>query len=63
MKKLVKKYNELLVQSSKFFQEWCSPVGKEENYNEDIIEVDGLLVNCLPCHLQNISCYYKIPKP
>ena len=27
---------------------------------ENVLEVDGLLVNCLPCHPQNNSCYYKI---
>ena len=30
------------------------------------MEVDGLLVNCLPCHPQNVKCHYKfcndIPK-
>ena len=24
------------------------------------MEVDGLLVNCLPCHPQNVKCHYKI---
>ena len=54
---LVKEVNELLSNVVTFFQDCCVSVEENENY---VLEVDGLLVNCLPCHPQNTSCYYRI---
>ena len=57
---LVKEVNEILSNVVAFFQDCCISVEQNENYIENVLEVDGLLVNCLPCHPQNNSCYYKI---
>ena len=57
---LVKEVNELLSNVVSFFQDCCVTVNQEENYSETTLEVDGLLVNCLPCHPQNTSCFYRI---
>ena len=57
---LVKEVNEILSNVVTFFQDCCISVEQNEYYTENKLEVDGLLVNCLPCHPQNNSCYYKI---
>ena len=59
-KLLVKEVNELLSNVVTFFQDCCVTVNQDEYYSESTLEVDGLLVNCLPCHPQNTSCYYRI---
>ena len=57
---LIKEANGLLVDIVRFFQECCNPITEQEEYNEGTLEIDGLLVNCLPCHPQNLKCYYKV---
>ena len=57
---LVKEVNELLSNVITFFQDCCISIKQNENYIENVLEVDGLLVNCLPCHPQNKSCFYRI---
>ena len=57
---LIKESNELLQQIVNFFKECCNPISEEELMNESLLEVDGLLVNCLQCHSKNNICYYKI---
>ena len=57
---LIKETNELLSEIVKFFQDCCNPVSQTKNPGESILTVDGLLVNCLPCHPQNLKCSYKI---
>merc|ERR1719367_944897 len=57
---LVKEVNELLSNVITFFQDCCISIEHNENYIENVLEVDGLLVNCLPCHQQNKSCFYRI---
>ena len=57
---LIKETNELLQQIVAFFQDCCSPLDQEEQYGDSTLEVDGLLVNCLPCHPQNVKCYYRV---
>merc|ERR1719219_1383090 len=59
---LVKEVNELLANVVTFFKQCCICVNQEDSYIENVLEVDGLLVNCLPCHPQNLSCFYKISK-
>ena len=57
---LIKETNELLSEIVKFFQDCCNPVSQTKDPSESILTVDGLLVNCLPCHPQNLKCSYKI---
>ena len=57
---LVKEVNELLSDVVAFFQDCCITLNENENFSESTLEVDGLLVNCLPCHPQNNSCCYRI---
>ena len=57
---LIKEINDLLQETVQFFQECYNPISDENNHNKDIIEVNGLLVNCLPCHPQNLKCCYKL---
>jgi len=57
---LVKEINEVLSNVVTFFQDCCIAIEENENLVENLLEVDGLLVNCLPCHPQNNSCHYKI---
>ena len=57
---LIKEVNELLSNVVTFFQDCCISVEQNEDYVENVLEVDGLLINCLPCHPQNLSCHYKI---
>ena len=60
IKTLTKEVNELLTEVVNLFQECCSPTNPDEQWNENMIEVDGLLVNCLPCHPQNYTCHFKL---
>ena len=55
----IKEINELLTETVKFFQTCCNPITDNRD-TDDTIEVNGLLVNCLPCHPQNLNCYYKL---
>merc|ERR1712223_889436 len=59
---LIKETNEFLLNFVNFFEECCSSISDTENYSENIIEVDGLLVNCLPDYLRtdNHTCHYEI---
>ena len=57
---LIKEVNILLSEVVNFFQECCSPMNFDEKSDQDVFEVNGLLVNCVPCHPQNSTCYYKI---
>ena len=59
-KLLIKESNEFLSDMTTFFKDCCVPISEEEINNENILEVDGLLVNCLPCHPKNLKCYYTI---
>ena len=59
-KVLIKQVNELLLNVVKFFQDCYNPISGEEKSNEETLEVDGLLVNILRCHPQNLTCCYKI---
>ena len=60
IKTLIKEVNELLSDVVNLFQECCNPTSQDEKIGEEIVEVDGLLVNCLPCHPQNFTCHYRI---
>ena len=57
---LIKEVNEILSEIVAFFKECCNNVNQEENQNENTLEVDGLLLNCLPSHPKNPTCFYKI---
>ena len=59
-KLLIKESNQFLSAIVKFFQDCCMPASQEEIQCESTLEVDGLLINCLPCHPKNLKCYYKI---
>ena len=56
----IKEINELLTETVKFFQTCCNPITSDDKNTDETIEVNGLLVNCLPCHPQNLNCYYKL---
>ena len=53
---LIKETNEFLLHFVNFFEECCNSISEEENYSENIIEVDGLFVNCLPEYLHTDVC-------
>ena len=53
---LIKETNEFLLHFVNFFEECCNSISEEENYSENIIEVDGLFVNCLPEYLRTDVC-------
>jgi len=36
-----------------------NPENFDEKYSEDLLEIEGLLVSCLPCHPQNSKCFYR----
>jgi len=57
---LVKEVNHLLVDIVNFFHDCCHPLNQEEICSENSVEVDGLLVNILPCHPQNLECFYRV---
>ena len=57
---LIKEVNDFLLDIVTFFKDCCIPISQEEIQSESILEVDGLLVNCLPAHPQNLKCFYRI---
>ena len=60
IKALVKEVNSLLYDVINLFQDCCKPIGPEEQSKGEVLEVDGLLVNCLPCLPDKFTCQYRI---
>ena len=62
IKALIKEVNSLLHDIVNTLQDCCNPIGPDEECKEEILEVDGLIVNCLPCLPDQFTCHYKIKK-
>ena len=60
IKALVKEVNSLLYDVINLFQDCCKPIGPDEKSKGEMLEVDGLLVNCLPCLPDKFTCQYRI---